>query len=199
LIGGFEERVVVNSDSHSVAVSAELNLDGRDERALNRIGSDAAKSCGEVRRSSCFSSDDVYRAQRVTSGTTPSSSYARESTAFESGGLRCEPGEDIVLSTSEIVREFECTQIVRYETKYWNSRQIAEPVFSTRCASWWYSWWFGASCLRWERYQSGTNYRTVRGDLIATVRYQSDMPIRVSVPAALDDSGEFVIGEPTVN
>ncbi len=199
LIGGFEERVVVNSDNHSVAVSAALNLNDPEEKALNRMGSDTAESCGEVRRSSCFSSDDVYRAQRVTSGTTPSSSYARESTAFESGGLRCEPGEDILLSTTEIVREFECTQIVRYETKYWNSRQIAEPVFSTRCASWWYSWWFGATCLRWERYQSGTNYRTVRGDLIATVRYQSDMPIRVSVPAALDDSGEFVIGEPTVN
>ena len=198
LIAGFSQRIVVNQSSHEVAVPAELNLPTNGERDLLTAALDAAESCGSVRRSECFSSDDVYQTQQIQSGRVPSQFYASESTSFEDGGLRCEEGDIEMLSTREIVRELVCTQIVRYETKYWDSRQIAEPVFSTRCASWWYSWWFGATCLRWERYQSGTNYRTVRGDLIDTVRYQSDMPIRVAVPAGLNEANEFVIGEAVI-
>lgn len=198
LIAGFSQRIVVNRPSHAVTVPAELNLPANGENNLLIAALDAAESCGTVRRSECFSSDDVYRAQEIRSGRVPRTFYASESTSFEDGGLRCEEGNIEMLSTREIVRELVCTQIVRYETKYWDSRQIAEPVFSTRCASWWYSWWFGASCLRWERYQSGTNYRTVRGNLIDTVRYQSEMPIRVAVPAGLNDANEFVIGDAVV-
>ena len=195
LIAGFSRRVVVNQTSHSVRVPARLNLPANGENDLLIAALDAAGSCGNVARSECFSSDDVYRAQQIQSGRVPSRFYASESTSLQDGGLRCEEGAIEMLSTREIVRELVCTQAVRYETKYWDSRQIAEPVYSTRCASWWYSWWFGATCLRWERYQSGTNYRTVRGDLIGTVKYQSDMPIRVTVPAGLNDANEFVIGE----
>ena len=199
LLSGFSERLVVTASSHAIEVPAELDLPSDGERAIFTAAVDAAESCGNVRRSKCFSQDDVNRAQRIVSGRIPSAFFARESTAFEDGGLRCEEGTIEMLSTREIVRELVCTQIVRYETKYWDSRQIAEPVYSTRCASWWYSWWFGSTCLRWERYQSGTNYRTVRGSLLDTVRYQSDMPIRVSVPAGLNDSNEFVVGEAVIN
>jgi predicted Ser/Thr protein kinase len=198
LLSGFFERLVVTASSHAIEVPAELDLPSDGERAIFTAAVDAAESCGNVRRSKCFSEDDINTAQRIVSGSIPSAFFARESTAFEDGGLRCEEGTIEMLSTREIVRELVCTQIVRYETKYWDSRQIAEPVYSTRCASWWYSFWFGLSCLRWERYQSGTNYRTVRGDLIDTVRYQSDMPIRVAVPAGLNDANEFVIGDAVI-
>ncbi len=199
LLAGFSEQFVVSSPSHAVQVTADLNLPADGERQLSAAATEAVDSCGNVSRSECFSQDDVYQAQQIRSGRIPADFYASESSAFEDGGLRCEEGQDIMLSTKEVVREVVCTQTVRYETQYWDSRRIAEPVYSTRCASWWYSWWFGATCLRWERYQSGTNYRTVRGDLIDTVRYQSDIPIRVSVPAALDDSGQFVVGEPQIS
>jgi len=199
LIAPFSETFQVAAPEHAVYVPVELNLPSGADAQLTGAARDAAEACGDVRRSPCFSTDDVYRVQKVSSGRTPGKYYAKESTSLEAAGLKCEAGEDTLLSTSKIVRTVECVQGVTYETKYWDSRQIAEPVYSRRCANWWYSWWFGLTCLRWETYQSGTNYRTVRGNLIDTVRFRSDMPIRVSVPAGLDESGTFIISEPALN
>jgi hypothetical protein len=199
LIAPFAQQFRVSEEEHAVYVPVDLELPNGADQELNRAAQDAAEGCGNVRRSSCFSSNDVYRAQKVTSGRTPGNFFAQESTSLEAAGLQCTPGEDILISTSEIIRRVECTQAVTYETKYWDSRRIAEPVYSRRCASWWYSWWFGSTCLRWETYQSGTNYLTVRGDLIDTVRYRSEMPIRVTIPAGLDDDGVFVVGDAELN
>lgn len=199
LVAPFTETFEVSASEHAVFVPVELKLPSGADQNLNRAARAAAEECGNVRRSACFTADDVYSAQKVISGRIPSSFFSRESTPLKDAGLHCTAGEDELISTSEIVRPVWCTQTVSYETKYWDSRQIADPVFSRRCASWWYSWWFGSSCLRWETYQSGTNYRTVRGSLIDTVRYRSEMPVRVAVPAGLDEGGAFIIGDAQLN
>jgi hypothetical protein len=129
----------------------------------------------------------------VMSGQVPGSYYTSSDTGYIRGDVRCAAGKNEFLGLFEIAHVADCFQIVTSEETFYNSRQVAEPVYSTRCARYGYSWWWGLYCAQYEQYQSGTNYRTEVGSPISTVRYKSEVPFRVHVIAELGEDGAFTI------
>jgi hypothetical protein len=102
------------------------------------------------------------------------------------------------VSLSEIVNIADCTQNVRQSTTYYDSNTISEPVYSTRCAYYSYSWYWGYYCSRYEEYQSSTNYRTVRGSALQTVKSESKVPFDIRITATVNEAGELAVSEAEV-
>ncbi len=195
LLASFKQEFTTKGPDVKVDVTAELELPDGAMAALTQAAQNITENCGSLRSGKCFSYGDVAKFMRLQSGQSPNSYYSKTETGYQEGRLDCSKRETTLLSARELLFEVDCIKTVSSQTVFYNSRQIAEPVYSVRCARYSYSWWFGFFCASYERYQSGTNYRTVRGDEMARANYLSEVPFGVRVRAELDDGGMFVIRE----
>jgi len=189
----FSEVASSSSEKFVMSVPAALQLPEASISMMTRAIDEVQDACGDLRSSRCINYDDISRYMVALSGQVPADYYTSEGTGFVRGDVRCAEGNSELLGVFEIAHVADCFQIVTSEETFYDSRQVAEPVYSVRCARYGYSWWFGLYCAGYERYQSGTNYRTVRGSAISTVRSQSEVPFSVYVTAVLEEDGSFTV------
>jgi len=176
-----------------VSIAAELKVpEGADSLIVQAID-EVQDSCGGLGSSRCIEYDEISRYMQVQSGQVPANYYTSSESGYSRGDVRCSEGANELEGVYGIVHVAECFQIVTAEDVYYDSREIAEPVYSVRCSWYSYSWFWGWYCADYESYQSGTNYRTVVGSPIATVRYEAQVPFRVHLKAALEEDGTFVV------
>lgn len=199
LLASFSETMHTTNLSEEVNVPSVLDLPSGADETLSEAIDTRTEKCGTIWSPNCYEREEIDRNLTVISGRKPSSYFDSSSSGLTDGGIRCWDGDDVLLSPSEMVRSVKCEQTVNSQTTYYDSRRIAEPVYSVRCARYYYSFWFGFTCLRYETYQSGTTYRTVRGSELATVKYRSEIPFIISVPGSIDEAGQFSIGEVRVD
>ena len=198
LLAPFSTHFGTSGNQVSLEIPSQLNLPAGADSELDDLIQARTDNCGTIFRPNCYEAQDIDQYQEIISGRTPSSYYDRSNSGLTDGGIKCWEPEDTLLSSSEMQRRVKCEQTVTSRTVYYDSRSIAEPVYSQRCARYSYSFWFGFYCSRYETYQSGTNYRTVRGGELATVNFRSEVPFYVTVSGSLDDAGEFQVSEATI-
>lgn len=199
LLAPFSETMHTTNLTEEIYVPSVLYLPSGADETLSEAIDARSEKCGTIWSPNCYEREEIDRNLTVISGRKPSSYFDSTSSGLTDGGIRCWDGDDVLLSPSEMVRSVKCEQTVNSQTTYYDSRRIAEPVYSVRCARYYYSFWFGFTCLRYETYQSGTTYRTVRGSELATVKYRSEIPFILSVPGSIDEAGQFTIGEVRVD
>ena len=199
LLAPFSETVSTTATNHEISVESVLSLPGSADSALGDAINERRDSCGTISRPNCYDRDSIERNLKRISGSKPSSFFDSVSSGLKDGGIKCWDADDYLLSASEMVRTVKCEQAVTSQTTYYDSRRIADPVYSVRCAYRYWSYWFGWTCLRYETYQSGTTYRTVRGSELATVMYRSEIPFYINVAGSIDESGAFALGEVTID
>jgi len=193
LLAPFTASLTTRSDSETIEIPSVLSLPSGADEMMDTVIDEQSENCGSIFNPRCFDRDDIDRYEERISGSIPGNYYDRASSGLQDGGIECWQPDDRLISATEMERRVKCEQTVTSQTVYYDSRTIAEPVYSQRCARYGYSWWFGFYCTRYETYQSGTNYRTVRGGELATVKYRSEIPFFINVLGGLDDAGEFQI------
>lgn len=198
LLAPFTHSVTTSTPVEEVEIPNILTLPAGAENMLDTALDARSDSCGSIFSPNCYDRDEIDRFEERISGSVPSNYYDLSRSGKQDAGIKCWEPDDRLLSPSEMERTVKCEQSVTSQTVYYDSRTIAEPVYSRRCARYSYSFWFGFYCSRYETYQSGTNYRTVRGGELATVKYRSEVPFNVSVVGALNDEGQFEVAEATV-
>lgn len=181
-----------------IAVPADLALPEGATSMLEQHIDKLQEACGGLRSSRCIEFDDISRYMVLESGWVPGKFFSSSETGYIRGNVRCAPGDSKLLGLFEIAHVADCIQVVTSEETYYDSRQIAEPVYSTRCARYSYSWWWGLYCAQYENYQSSTNYRTVVGSPISTVRHRSEVPFSIHVNAGLEEDGTFTVNNAEV-
>ncbi len=182
-----------SSEELVMSVPAEFQAPEGSGSMMTQAIDEVQDACGNLRSSRCIDYGEISQYMLVMSGQVPASYYTSSETGYIRGDVRCAAGNNEFLGLFEIAHVADCFQIVTSEKTFYNSRQIAEPVYSTRCARYSYSWWWGLYCAQYEQYQSGTNYRTEVGSPISTVRYKSEVPFRVHVVAGLEEDGNFTV------
>jgi predicted Ser/Thr protein kinase len=189
----FSDVASSSSDEFVVTIPAEFQAPEGSGSMMIEAVDKVQDACGSLRASRCIEYADISRYMLVQSGQAPASYYTSSETGYVRGDVRCAAGKNEFLGLFDIAHVADCFQIITSEKTFYNSRQIAEPVYSLRCARYRYSWYWGFYCARYEQYQSGTNYRTVVGSPIATVRSKAEVPFRVHVTGGLEEDGTFVV------
>lgn len=195
LLAPFETQFVTTTSSVRVEIVSKLALPAGAVGELSAAVASITENCGSLRSGRCFAYSEIAKNMKLLNGRAPANFYSKTDSGYVEGRLNCGQAKSTLLGVQEMLYTVDCFKLVSENSVFYNSRQIAEPVYSTRCARFGYSWWFGLYCARYEQYQSGTNYRTVRGDVIARASYSSEVPFRVTVRAELEDDGNFAIRE----
>ena len=177
----------------TILVSLDFQVPDGAGVLLTRAIDEFQDACGSLSSSRCIDYSDIALQMAIESGSTPGSYYTATETGYIRGDVRCAAGSNQFIGLFEIAQVADCFQIVTSEKTFYDSRQIAEPVYSTRCARYGYSWYWGLYCARYERYQSGTNYQTVVGSQIGTVKYRGEVPFKIEGRANMAEDGTVEI------
>ena len=193
-----DSSVTTRDAKVDIVIESDFRLPAGAEALLTQARDQVADSCGGLRSGVCISYSDIDYYMRVLSGRVPSSYYSANVGGYVRGAVQCSTMTNQFVSLSEIVNIADCTQNVRQSTTYYDSNTISEPVYSTRCAYYSYSWYWGYYCSRYEEYQSSTNYRTVRGSALQTVKSESKVPFDIRITATVNEAGELAVSEAEV-